>query len=450
MYRRFPAASVRMRRDGSSALEDRRHVRSVFVAAVEREAMLRRGLPFSVMALLMAGFSASAVAQSVPLPSQSMLARYGLVRAWWGQATLNPTRERVRYLVVDEDTLYVQSELGIVTAFDAESGRRLWAIRLGRSDLPSLPLVSNNDTVLVVVGIHLYALNKLDGEPLWELRLPGYPSTSPGVDDRQIYVGTLDGSVYAFDLRRIRQYYEERLLPQFSAETINWRYQAAREVTTPPVSTGRSVKFASLDQSLYAIGTLDRKLLWQFETDEPVSAPLAVGDGRVYLASQDFNFYCINAETGQVRWHFITGLPILQAPRVIGDDVFIIPDHGGLFCLSADTGREKWPADEQVVRFLAASKSTVYAADELGNVLLLNRKTGERAGVLPLRGYKVQLSNDRTDRLFLATTSGRVICIREQAQEFPLYYMHPERRPILPEFASESAPGAKPPVPPTN
>ena len=63
------------------------------------------------------------------IPTQRFLGRYGLERAWWGQATLNPTRDTVRHLTVDEENVYVQATSGVVTAFDNETGKRLWAVQ---------------------------------------------------------------------------------------------------------------------------------------------------------------------------------------------------------------------------------------------------------------------------------------------------------------------------------
>ena len=76
------------------------------------------------------------------IPSQRLLGRYGLERAWWGQATLNPTRDKVRHMTVDEENVYVQATSGVVTAFNNETGKRLWAVQLGRRDLASYPLAT--------------------------------------------------------------------------------------------------------------------------------------------------------------------------------------------------------------------------------------------------------------------------------------------------------------------
>ena len=111
-----------------------------------------------------------------------MLDRYGLKLDWWGQAVLNPSRDRVRYVTLDEEHLFVQATSGVVTAFDNETGRKLWAQQLGPHDSPSFPATSNKNDLLVVSGMMLYSMDKFRGDVNWQVRLPKLPSTSPAAD----------------------------------------------------------------------------------------------------------------------------------------------------------------------------------------------------------------------------------------------------------------------------
>lgn len=408
---------------------------------------------FLPLLVTVCAYASTAVAQSggiaSVLPSDRVLERFGLERAWWGQATIDPSRSTVRHLTLDEDGVCIQTTGGIATAFDSETGGRLWAHQLGRRDQTSYPAVSNDDIILIVVGITLYAIDKFGGDVLWEVRLPRQPSTSPAIDERYVYIGALDGSIFAFDLRKIRELYQENLLPQWSEHSLKWRFKTGKEISTPAVSIPPMVNFASRDGSLYSVEIESRKLRWQFETDEPIAAPLASAQDSLILASEDFNVYCISAtrsgtdvqSNGRVRWEFISGFPVYKAPCIVGNHVYLTPERGGMFCLSVDRGFQRWWRPN-VVEFLAASRSHIYASDRLGNVLILSREDGAVVGALPLRRFSVRVHNDRTDRLYLATPDGFVLCLREKGTEFPLFHKYPERMPILPEFAPETEPAA--------
>lgn len=387
-------------------------------------------------AICLLAASSMAVAAPPRLPGPRLLERYGLERMWWGQAQLNPDRDHVTFVTADEEHVYVQASSGTVTAFDAESGKRLWAVQRGRRDTPAQPPVSNSDLVLVVSGLDLFAFAKWTGELLWEIALPKIPSTSATIDERRVYIGALDGSVYAFNLDKIAELYNERLLPQWSRVAVDWRFKTSGQVTTPPISAEGRVLFASLDQSLYAVDADTRSQLLQFETDAPVSAPLGYSDGFLYMASEDFNLYCINIINGSVRWQARTGLPVRKAPRVVGQHVMVMPMRGGMHYLKATTGRQVWWRPE-ATDLVAATLDVIYASDRSGNLMIIDRADGAPLGVVPLQGYDIRVSNDRTDRLYLATSHGLIVCLREKGVEFPLYHRFPEQRPILPEFAPE-------------
>ena len=100
----------------------------------------------TVVALICVSFDAPAFAQlkgDPPLPTHQQLSRIGLERGWWAQAVINPHRDKIKHVSIDEDMVYVQASSGVTTAFDAESGQQLWAVQLGRFDQPSFPAVSN-------------------------------------------------------------------------------------------------------------------------------------------------------------------------------------------------------------------------------------------------------------------------------------------------------------------
>ena len=375
-------------------------------------------------------------AQQRTLPTSRILARFGLERAWWSQATMDVAQERVRHMVIDEDSLFVQSSGGIISSFDNETGQKRWAVQLGRRNDPSYPAVANDERVLVIAGSTLYALDKFDGELIWKLALVKPASTSPSVDDQRIYYGTLDGSVFAFDLKKIEELHNDNLLPQWTNVAQAWRYKAAAEITTQTISNNLTLNFASRDNSLYALTPIDRTLQWQFETDRPVSAPLGHSPGFVYLASEDFNVFCIQQNTGSVRWQFVAGLPIKKEVRIVGDNVYVFPHRGGMYCLSRITGSRRWwlPRMED---FVGATKDLLLVTDSLGQISVISPKDGAVIGALPLKDFSIRYGNELTDRIYLATKTGLVVCIREQGKEFPTYHMFPERQPILPLFASD-------------
>jgi outer membrane protein assembly factor BamB len=385
--------------------------------------------------------SAQSVARGgSPLLSEVLLSRYGLTRAWWSHATINTNRDKLLYMVVDETHLFLQSNSGVISAFDTDTGKYLWTKQVGGADRSIVAASSNDQLLFVCNGLQLFALNKNTGNTAWQLGMPGVPAASPGADDRRVYVGFMDGSLYAFDLKKIQELYSESKLPQYSESTVLWRYKTSKPVSIPAIPGDNLVAFASRNGSLYSVTKQERKLVFQFETDAPLTAPLVRYHDTLLLASEDANFYSLNMLNGRPGWQFTAGVVIRKAPVLIGDEIYLFPDYGNMYKLSAATGTPIWNVP-RMADFLAASTDRIYVADRHNNFTILSRESGEKLGSFPLDRYKVHLANDRSDRIYLATESGLVICLRELRREFPRYHKYPEREPIMPEFASEDAAG---------
>jgi outer membrane protein assembly factor BamB len=230
--------------------------------------------------------------------------------------------------------------------------------------------------------------------------------------------------------------FEERRLPQWSLEAQVWKYKAAKEVTSPPITTGRVVNFASRDGSLYSVSAIDRKLVYQLETDKPIVAPLTRLENSMFVASEDNTFYALNLTNGKVQWEFTSGLPIRKAPWPIDHDLYVLPDRGGMYCLDPVTGDQRWWSPN-LTSFVAVLGNSVAALDLEGNLVVIARnskRTAEVIGSLPLRRFNVQSGNDRTDRIFLTTESGLVIGMRQIGHTYPVYHRYPDRLPLLPGF----------------
>lgn len=372
----------------------------------------------------------------VSIPSENALNRQGLTLAWWAQASINPARDTVQFLTADEQNVFVQSTSGVVSSFHGELGRKLWTQLIGRPDQQSYPATSSDQEVLITIGLHLFALNKDNGRRAWELTMPEYPATSPTIDGKYIFAGTVKGGVFAFDEEKVRDLYQRGMLPTWTTRAELWNFQATDQIVSPPISLGNNVIFASEKGTVYSVSRLNKELKYQLETGNIIRAPIGYSKDRVFVADRNARMLCINTNSGQVTWTFSGGSPIIQQPRAVGGHVFIAPHREGLTCLSLTSGALQWQ-QKLAHAFVAASETRVYAVDANGELLILDRKTGSLTGTLNLRDFPVYVSNDRTDRIFLGTTTGTLLSLREIGSTYPVYHLYPERRPLLPEFAPE-------------
>jgi hypothetical protein len=142
---------------------------------------------------------------------------------------------------------------------------------------------------------------------------------------------------------------------------------------------------------------------------------------------------------GKVTWHYVSGTPILRKPEVNDEDVFIAPKRPNLARVNRETGERIW-TNQKADRFIAANKKFVYAADPNGRLLVLDKRYGTVLSTLDTRDFVVPVSNELTDRIYLAANNGLLVCLHDKEYPKPLVMKHVKG----PEGAPKPKPTAKP------
>ena len=94
-------------------------------------------------------------------------------------------------------------------------------------------------------------------------------------------------------------------------------------------------------------------------------------------------------------------------------------------------------------RFLAASRDRVYATDKIGRIRVLNAKTGVQLDTIPTESLPIKFTNTETDRLFLGTKTGMLLCLYEPEFTEPLLRHIPPKefeKPLKPAKTAEQEP----------
>lgn len=401
--------------------------------------------------LLLAG-APSAVAQNV-LPRPADLRAAGLEVAWWGVGSVTAGRGRITELTADEDAVYVQTSGNLLTAIDLTTGAKKWVTRFGRGGQTAVPVSTapGEETepglVIGAVGRTAFAINKDSGEIVWELPLPETAAAAltigPIDEGRRLYVPTVTGSVYSYDLAAIEEFHREKRLAEFSSGTQRWRYDAGSTISGPVAVDGIAAVFANADGVMIGVEAEERKLLWRFETGRRTSAPIAAADGTVYIASSDRNLYAVDTLNGLDRWEFVTREPVQKQPAIVKGALYVTPSRSGVYRVDRDTGRALWAA-ERATGFLAQAADRVYVSDSFDSVIALNLADGRPIGSVRLTEFPVRMQNPLTDRVIVATETGIVLCLKAAGAGFPVYHANPERRPVEPIFADPAAPATDP------
>jgi len=122
---------------------------------------------------------------------------------------------------------------------------------------------------------------------------------------------------------------------------------------------------------------------------------------------------------GRIVWRFATGGPIMNKPAVMDDDVYVGARGAGLYRISRPDGHEIW-RNREAYRFVAANRKFAYAMDNHGRLMVLDVARGTRLTTYDTHELPVPVVNELTDRVFLGSNDGLLVCLHDKAYATPL------------------------------
>ncbi len=447
--------------------------------------MLRSAfLSFALFFALLAALPAMANPHNVII-SETGAARHGLARPWIAQLQIDRSRARLRYLVLYGGVLYAQSDRAMVHAIDAETGETLWARQIGRPNHPSLTPGAAGDLLAIVNGSRLYVVNRFNGDLLLERELLGAPGAGPALSRRRAYIPMINGMMVSYrvepltdpmrELGRVRRDLTPEQIAELDAvrrQDIRLNQEAIRPLSAQAYgrTTVQPLVTTDTDVEEYVTWPTDRGYLYTGSVDPrdptilnqhyrlatqgpivsraaflPPDPRITGATGTIFTASRDGYVYALVEKTGATVWRYSCGEAIVEQPALVFPRLFITTQLGGMFCLDARTGRQEWWAPH-VRQFVAASETRVYAFDTTDQLLILDIASGARIDSVYTGPLPVRLSNDRTDRIYLASETGLIQCLHELERPEPMRHnvLVPERRPVQQEALQEGLPEPPP------
>jgi len=334
--------------------------------------------------------------------------------------TLRGAAAEVVEHVVPIATLFITTDQGALDAIDGETGRRLWSVQVGPPGHPMSAAAAENDRVAVVHGSMLHVLDRKDGRTLSKRRTRHVPVAGPALSRELVFLPMINGA-----------------LEIYSATDLGApvaAYHGLGHAMESPIVTPSIAAWTTNRGYLYVAAAHSRSIRYRIEATKAfVGGPTAWGK-RVFAASIDGYVYCVNEASGTIAWTRSLGEPIVRSPVVLGDALFAVDSTNHLFHVATADGSIVWTAPD-VRQILAASATHLFAVDRLERLVILDLASGTRvsnmADVLP----DIRLTNMRTDRVYLATRSGLLQCLRPIEAIYPTLHVDPREA----EAASEPA-----------
>ncbi len=275
---------------------------------------------------------------STPLVTQSYIA-FGHER---GVAVLEPTGqarctfetrgEVVGRPIADEGRIYFGSTDYALYAID-ERCQLLW--KLATHDrIKSDPVLAGERVIVTSYDGHVYAADR-KGARLWTYPAAGaepvgdFSYSSPALHDGVLYVGNLDGNLYAIEV---------------DSGALRFRFPTGGAVTSSPLVTQGLVYFGSNDGHVYALELDGTKVRWRFATGDWVNSSPVVAAGTLYVGSNDRHLYALDPESGALRFRFSAQGPLIAIPRPYKNLVFAAggSGDGAIYALDGADGTLFW------------------------------------------------------------------------------------------------------------
>lgn len=233
-------------------------------------------------------------------------------------------------------------------------------------------------------------------------------------------------------------------------------YMPETRIERAPLLTDDRVVLAGSDGTFFIISKALKESPHIYRTAAEVTAPIGHHaaltedemhlDEIAYVASRDYNIYAVDTVKGRVNWRFTAGSPIYHKPEVTDDAVYVTAERTGLYRLDRLSGRQQWH-NPNAQQFLAQNKKFVYARDRSGRLLILDRARGSQRAAYDASAFVVPVSNEWTDRLFLAANDGLIVCLHDRDYAKPLVTKTVPERKAPPEEKADAKPEAKPKEP---
>ena len=402
---------------------------------------MSRRLVWATLVVMMTGVSAQAQTPfaSDLLPTRTALSRLGLERQWMAVIPVVGD-ERVIAISMSDNLIFAQTNKAYFHTLDAETGQLLWTVRLGSKTARARGASVNSFAVFVTNMNTLFAIDRKTGRTIWTEGLLGtLPSSPTACDEDRVMVGLANGKIYGFALK-------EKISPESTKTKISdhavevWNWQTGRTIETRPLPAARVVAFGSDDGKVYVAFADERTMLYRIATGGPIGAGLgSFGSRLLLIPSEDRILYAVDILTAEVKWTFASGSSIAQEPLVANEDIFMVNTQGELSSIDPTNGSPKWTTRTLGGRMIAVGAKKVYMRSDNGDLFIVNRENGqmivdpraslERAG-LNIRGFDLNVVNRQNDRIYLGTSSGMLISMREVGQTTPRTLRDPKAIPF--------------------
>ncbi|MFC1759137.1 PQQ-binding-like beta-propeller repeat protein [Planctomycetota bacterium] len=290
---------------------------------------------------------------------------------------------------------------GVAAASLPEKLDELWNFKVPDGAFDATPVISDSVVYIGDLDGAMFAIDLKTGAKKWKTTIKdsGFPA-SPAIKDGRLYIGDYDGVFYCFDAANGKEI---------------WKFSAEAEISSPNFHKD-TVVFASQDSRLYSLNAASGKLNWKFAIEDQIQCSPTIVEGRAFLAGCDAKLHIIDLEKGEAIASVDIHNPTGVTPAVLGDRVFFGTEGGEFLCVNWRTAKREWTyADENANQSIRSSPAVTDAAVVFGSrskqIYALNPKNGKLIWKVPSRRGIDSSPVIAGDRVYVGVGDGNVMAI---------------------------------------
>ena len=259
--------------------------------------------------------------------------------------------------------------------------KKIWSAKLGGdAEFLRVALRPVGDGSRIYAASHdgkVSAFDPESGKRVWETELDIELSAGPGVGEGHVVVAAKDGLVVALDA---------------SSGEEKWRADVSGESLARPLIKGESGVVQTIDNRVEALSLFDGRSRWTVVQSAPVltmrgsASPVAVGTS-VIAGFDSGRVVAMDLDTGTIAWESLISPPqgrsdldrlsdIDGAIAVVAQDIYVAGYQGRLASLASESGQVLWNREISSFEGVAADWNSVYTVRDDGEVIAMTRRTG--------------------------------------------------------------------------
>lgn len=208
----------------------------------------------------------------------------------------------------------------------------LWKVTISGGAFEGTPVIADGVVYLGDMDGTVYAWNLEDGKERWKHKVDSGFIAAPAVRDNLLYIGDIDGKFYALDIKTGKP---------------KWTFSAEAEIDNGANFWKDKVLFGSQDANLYCLNAESGELVWKFTIGDQIRCMPTVVDDRSFVAGCDSTLHIVDLTTGKAAAAVPIDAPTGVTPAVLGDNVYFGTEAGALLAIDWKAARVLWKFEDQ-------------------------------------------------------------------------------------------------------